>query len=121
MTGLPPETGGIFLTREELTAFRLRPLDLGVVALPGSPDEGIVLRNATDSLRYAFLDSIPTAWVLPNREQWVLGLPRGRYLVQWRTFLGDAIEPAATVDLPARVVVGNEPRGRPREVAQSSS
>jgi len=109
MTGLPPEAGGIFLSREELAAFRLRPLDVGAAPPAGSPDEGIVLRNGTDSLRYAFLDAIPMAWVLPNREQWVIGPPRGRYLVQWRTFLGDAIDPPMTVDLPARVVAGIGP------------
>jgi len=109
--GLPPEAGGIFLTREELMAFRSRPLDVGAAPLPGAPDEGIVLRNATDSLRYAFLDAIPLAWVLPNREQWVIGPPRGRYLFQWRTFLGDAVDPAVTVDLPARIVVGMGPEG----------
>jgi hypothetical protein len=106
MSGLPPASAGIFLTREELTALRLRPVDLGTPRPAGSPDEGIVLFNGTDSLRYAFLDSIPLAWVLPNREQWVIGPPRGRYLVQWRTFLGDSIEPPAAVDLPARVTVG---------------
>jgi hypothetical protein len=106
MSGLPPESAGIFLSREELTAFRLRPVDPGAPRPVGSPDEGIVLFNGTDSLRYAFLDSIPLAWVLPNREQWVIGPPRGRYLVQWRTFLGDAIEPAVSVDLPVRVAVG---------------
>jgi hypothetical protein len=106
MSGLPPESSGIFLSREELTAFRLRPLDVGTVRPAGSPDEGIVLANSTDSLRYAFLDSIPLAWVMPGREQWVIGPPRGRYMVQWRTFLGDAIEPPSAVDLPARVTVG---------------
>jgi hypothetical protein len=111
MTGLPPEAGGIFLTREELTAFRLRPIDVGAAPSSGAPDEGILLRNSTDSLRYAFLDAIPLAWVLPNREQWVIGPPRGRYLMQWRTFLGDAVEAPTNVDLPARVVAGMSPDG----------
>jgi hypothetical protein len=105
-TGLPPETGGIFLTREELAAFRTRPVDTATSRAPGSPDEGVVLRNGTDSLRYALLDAIPLAWVPPGRDQWVIGPPKGRYTVQWRTFLGDAVEPPSIIDLPGRTVVG---------------
>jgi hypothetical protein len=65
-----------------------------------------VLHNGTDTLRYAFVDNVPLAWVLPNHEQVVTGLPRGRYVVQWRTFLGDAVDAPAIVELPARSSVG---------------
>jgi hypothetical protein len=65
-----------------------------------------LLHNATDVARYLFLDGVPVAWVDPNRDQLVLGPPRGRYQLQWRTFLGEAGDPPMTVDLPARVSIG---------------
>jgi hypothetical protein len=103
---LPPGATGSFLTRDELAAFRLRPLDVGYAPGPGAPDDGLLLHNGTDVLRYAFLESVPVAWVPPNRDQAVPGLLRGRYLIQWRTFLGETVDPPAIVDLPARVAVG---------------
>jgi hypothetical protein len=57
-------------------------------------------------VKYVLLDSVPVAWVPPNRDQAIVGLPRGRYVVQWRTFLGDAVDPPITVELPARVAIG---------------
>jgi len=103
---LPPDSGGLFLTTEELAAFRLRPTDLAGAPPPGAPREGLLLYNGSDFLRYAFLDAIPVGWVAPNRDQHVLGPLRGRYLLQWRTFLADTVDPAFVVDLPARVTIG---------------
>ena len=34
----------------------------------------------------------PVVAVPPNGERYVIGPPRGRYVVQWRTFLGEKIE-----------------------------
>ena len=91
-TGLPSAPNEAFLSREELAAFRLRPLEVSPPA-SNAPTEGLSLHNATDSLRYLFIDSLPVAWVLPNRDKLIPGLVRGHYVVQWRTFLGDAVEP----------------------------
>jgi hypothetical protein len=57
-------------------------------------------------LRYVYLDGVPVAWVAPYREKHIIGPPKGRYTVQWRTFLGDAIEPPKTVEVPARISLG---------------
>lgn len=105
---VPPEAPGVLLTREEMAAFRTRALeptpDAG--ASPGAPGEGLVAANGTDLLRYLLIDGVPVAWAMPGRETYVIGAPRGRYTAQWRSFLGDAIEPARTVELPARLAVG---------------
>jgi hypothetical protein len=101
----PPDAGGLFLTSDELAAFRTRAIE-GAPLAPNAPREGLLVHNATDVARYLFLDSVPIAWVDPNRDQLVLGPPRGRYQLQWRTFLGEAGEPPLTVDLPARVSIG---------------
>lgn len=105
---LPPSTTGIFFTRDELASWRSRPLDLGPVTAPGAPGEGILLVNGSDVLRYVLLDGIPIAWVAPGaaHAQYLIGPQRGRYGVQWRTFLGDAVEAPRTVELPARVTFG---------------
>jgi hypothetical protein len=105
-TSLPPTPNSVFLTREELAAFRSRALEIVGLHAPGAPQEGLVLHNATDSLRYAFVDTVPVAWILPNREQHVAGLLKGRYFVQWRTFLGDSVEPPVIVEVPARIAIG---------------
>jgi hypothetical protein len=101
----PPDAGALFLTSDELAAFRIRPAELAPVAA-GAPRDGLLVHNATDVPRYVFLDAVPVAWVDPNRDQLVVGPPRGRYQVQWRTFLGEAGDAPLTVDLPARVSIG---------------
>ncbi|HMI83884.1 MAG TPA: hypothetical protein VK550_07300 [Polyangiaceae bacterium] len=106
----PPDAGGLFLTSDELAAFRTRAAEVAPLA-PGAPRDGLLVHNATDVARYLFIDSVPVAWVDPNRDQLVLGPPRGRYLLQWRTFLGEAADPPLTIDLPARVAIGGSTDG----------
>jgi hypothetical protein len=101
----PPDAGGIFLTSDELAAFRTRPTDVAPLAA-GAPRDGLLVHNGSDIARYVFVDAIPVAWVDPNRDQLILGPPRGRYQLQWRTFLGESSDPPLTVDLPARVTIG---------------
>lgn len=108
---LPPQPSGVLLTRDEATAFRQRPVDVGPPG-PGAPPDGVLARNATDGMRYLLIDGVPVAWVLPGQELSVVGFPRGRYVAQWRSFLGDAVEPARQVELPARLAVG-EPAPEP--------
>jgi hypothetical protein len=104
-SNLPANSTGVLLGKEELSSFRFRPLELTADA-GGVPDEGLVLHNGTDALRYAFLDSVPVAWVPPNGDQYIPGPLRGSYVMQWRTFLADAVDPPSTVEIPARVVIG---------------
>jgi hypothetical protein len=111
---LPPSANGAFLTRDELAALRLRAVDAADAAAPGAPSDGLLLYNATDCLRYVFLDAIPIAWVGPNREQLVQGLLKGRYSLQWRTFLGDVVDPPSNVEVPARSAIGLPETGRDR-------
>jgi hypothetical protein len=102
----PPDAGGLFLTSDELAAFRTRPAESTAPPASGAPRDGLLVHNATDVARCLFLDSVPVAWVDPNRDQLVLGPLRGRYQLQWRTFLGEAGDAPVTVDLPARVSIG---------------
>lgn len=116
---LPPQPSGVLLTRDEAAAFRQRPVDVGPPGR-GAPSEGILARNATDALRYLLVDGVPVAWVLPNQEVVIPGFPRGRYVVQWRSFLGDAVEPPRTVEVPVRLALGEPPPDPPPAPAKSA-
>lgn len=107
--GLPQSPAGVFLSREEVAAFRSAPLVLPPVEDPRAPGEGFVAVNETDTLAYFFLDGVPVVAVPPTEQRYVIGTARGRYVTQWRTFLGDRIGPAKTVELPARLTFG-EPK-----------
>jgi hypothetical protein len=102
---LPGAGPGVVLTREEAAALRQRAIDVGPPA-PGAPPEGLLARNATDGLRYLLIDGINVGWVLPSSEATVTGLLRGRYVVQWRSFLGEAVDPPRTLEVPGRIAVG---------------
>ncbi|WP_437733185.1 hypothetical protein [Sorangium sp. So ce1335] len=102
--GLPSAQGGVFLSRDELAAIRTGPLPLPASVDPGAPGEGFVAVNQTDALLYLLVDGIPAVAVPPMGERYVSGPQRGLYVVQWRTFLGDIIEPPQTVEMPARLV-----------------
>jgi hypothetical protein len=99
-----PQPADTLLPRGELASFRTAPVD---VPGPGSrdarapsPETGLVLVNTTDELRVVWLDGVPVAWVAPGGQESLPTLVRGRYVVQWRTFLGDSWSPPETVGVP---------------------
>ena len=106
---LPPPMpqGEALLGKGDLAAFRNGPVDVtppGDAAPP--PEAGLLLANFTDALRVAWVDGVPVAWVAPGGRVPLPSLIRGRYLLQWRTFLGDAWEPPQTVIAPGRSEIG---------------
>lgn len=106
-SGLPAVPHGIFLSREELTAFRVAPLTLPPVRDSSVPGEGFVAVNHADRMMYLLLDGVPVVAVPPHADRYVIGPHRGRYVAQWRTFLGEKVQPAQTIEMPARVVFGS--------------
>ncbi|HSN97344.1 MAG TPA: hypothetical protein VLS89_03565, partial [Candidatus Nanopelagicales bacterium] len=104
--------GGVFLTRDEIAAFRSAPLELPPPP-PGAPGEGFLAVNQTDTLQYLLLDGVPVAAVPPLSERYVIGPPRGRYGAQWRTFLGESIGELITIEMPARITIGVADAGAP--------
>lgn len=107
--GLPIALGGVFLTREELAAFRSAPLPRSAHPDPSAPGEGFLAVNGSDRLLYLLVDGVPVVAVPPLAERYVIGPPRGRYSIQWRTFLGDRILAPEVRELPARIVYGATP------------
>lgn len=113
----PPTSPGVLLTRDEAAAFRRQPVDTPPPG-SGAPAEGLVVRNGTDGVRALVLDGVPVAWVLPGAEHAIVGLSRGRYVMQGRSFLGDTIEAPRTIELPARLTIGES---TPTPVASTSA
>jgi hypothetical protein len=104
---LPIAPGGVFLSKDEIAAFRTGPANLPGPADPAAPGEGFVAVNQTDMLLYLLLDGVPVAIVPPLADKYVIGTVRGRYVVQWRTFLGEKVFPPAQVEMPARFTIGS--------------
>lgn len=107
--GLPAVPHGIFLSRDELAAFRTTPVALPPTTDPGVPGEGFMAVNHGDRLAYLLLDGVPVVAVPAASERYVIGPPRGRYVAQWRTFLGEKIDPPRAVEIPARLTHGGAP------------
>lgn len=100
----PAET---LVQRSELAAFRSAPVELPPApARDGQDPMGLTLVNSTDELRVAWVDGVPVAWASPGARVVLSSLARGRYVVQWRTFLGDAWEPAVAVVVPGMSEAG---------------
>lgn len=98
------------LTAAELGALRLQEID--VPARPSEvpiPGDTLLVANSTLELRVLYLDGVPVAWAAPNSRGELHGLKRGKYVAQWRTFLGDAIEQPITQTVPGVAQVGAPP------------
>ena len=78
-----------------------------------APGEGFVAVNHSDRLLYLLVDGVPAVATPPWSERYVIGPRTGRYSVQWRTFLGDLIDPARDAEMPARIVYGAVDAGAP--------
>jgi hypothetical protein len=111
--GLPTAPDGIFLTRDELQAFRTAPTPPSPNADPSAPGEGFIAANQSDTLMYLLVDGVPVVAVPAHSDRYVIGPHRGRYVVQWRTFLGERIGPGQTVEMPARLTYGITDGGAP--------
>lgn len=111
--GLPTAPDGIFLTRDELAAFRSAAIPPSPDADPSAPGEGFIAANQSDTLMYLLLDGVPVVAVPAYSDRYVIGPQRGRYVVQWRTFLGERVGPAQTVEIPARLTYGAVDAGAP--------
>jgi hypothetical protein len=111
----PPIGSALLLSRGDLAAFRSSAVDApggGRDAQAPPADSGLVLVNSTDELRFAWIDGAAVAWVAPGGRLPMTMLLRGRYNVQWRTFLGDAFDASQLVVVPGTSEVGFPDAGR---------
>jgi len=108
--GANVKTTQIELGPQELAAFRTLPVDVPIAA--GQASEGLTIINATDELRIVSIDGVTVAWAAPGARDVVVGLPHGRYNVQWRTFLGDMLAPSSLVVVPGTSQIGGVDGGK---------
>jgi hypothetical protein len=112
---IPAEGAGVLLSRAELASFRSAPVDVPAPdAGAPQPESGLVLFNATDQLRVVWIDGVAVAWLAPGGREELPSLVRGRYVLQWRTFLGDAFDPATSVVAPGTIGIAFGDAGAPR-------
>jgi hypothetical protein len=107
------------LTQAELLALHSVDVDVPPTPVPGAPppspnsppapvvvDPVLAVFNPSVELRVLYLDGVPALWAAPNARGELRGLHRGRYVAQWRTFLGDSVETAVTQSVPGSTEVG---------------
>ncbi|MDB4933715.1 MAG: hypothetical protein JWP87_687 [Labilithrix sp.] len=97
------------LSPPELAAFRTTPIEMP--AVPHGNGDGLVVANASDQLRVLHVDGVPVAWAAPGAKDVLSGLQRGRYIVQSRTFLGEAFDPPVTQTVPGLAQLGTSDAG----------
>jgi len=105
VTSPPPfSPADLLVPRTELAAFRTAPVDVPPPASrdaqPAPPESGLVLINSSDELRVVWLDGVEVAWIAPGNRLALPMLLRGRYALQWRTFLGDSLDAPDAVIVP---------------------
>ncbi len=115
MGAVPVHGAEILLSPAELTAMRTGP---SAITEPGSrpgndPHASLTFVNSTDELRFVWLDGVPVAWVAPAGRLETSALFRGRYAIEWRTFLGDAVDAIHLTTLPAVSEAGALDGGAP--------
>jgi hypothetical protein len=109
---VPPQVASYVASAPPAGAFApmLSPAELGAMRLADvdvpTTGDALIVSNATLQLRVLYLDGVPVAWVSPGGRGELHGLRRGRYVAQWRTFLGDSIETATTQLVPGLAQVG---------------
>ncbi len=111
-----PRAASAVATREELTMMRTRDVD--VVAAPGSPAEGLLVKNSSDTLRAVAVDGVTVAWLDAGARTTLSGLRRGRYIASSRTLLGDAGDPPRAIESPGRLTLGEAPTPTPARSAK---
>lgn len=112
---LPARTAELLLSPAELAALHTGP---SAVTEPGAragndSHSSLTFVNSTDELRFVSLDGVLVAWVAPGGRAETSALFRGRYSIEWRTFLGDAVDPARLTALPAVSEAGALDGGTP--------
>ncbi len=106
---LPPSPPNALLSNSELSEFRLRPAARTERLDPVAPKTGMLLANHGDSLRYVSIDGALVARLPPGAELALLGLRAGKYQVAVRNFFSSEDTRLSTVEVPARLWLGDEP------------
>jgi hypothetical protein len=96
----------------DLAQLRSSPVDVPQ-ADPKIP--GLRIANGTPETRLVLVDGVVAAVAGPWSQAVLPGLVRGRYQVQLRSFLGDAITPVPGAIVPGRAEIGLVDAGAPAQ------
>jgi hypothetical protein len=110
---LPALRADVLLFESELSTLRSGVFETPEPTVPRPTEVGgaLLFINATDQLRIAWLDGLPVAWLAPGMRLRVAGLQRGRYTLQWRTFLGEMYEAPQPITVPGIAQLGGSDAG----------
>lgn len=97
------------LSAAELAQLRTTPID--VPTPPNVSSTGLEIATGSEEPLLLWVDAMPVAWVAPRARGELLGLPRGRYQAQFRSFLGDTVGGPLPVTVPGRADHGLAPDG----------
>jgi len=110
---VPSAPGEALLGALDPLAFRTALVDVPSPQRDAQPPpSGLVLVNQSDELRVVWIDGVAAAWVAPGGRLPLPAFMRGRYTVQWRTFLGDAWDPPEMAVAPGESESGKEAERR---------
>lgn len=109
---IPRPWATLLATPAEVAALHSTAADLGRDA-PAATAQGkaLVLANGTDTMKVAWVEGVPLAWVAPRGSVELPNVMRGRYVVEWRSFLDDVADAPVTVVAPGTHVVGDPDAG----------
>ena len=96
---LPSANDGVRFTKEALAAFRTKATE--APRTPDAPIEGLIADNRHDVPLVLLLDGVPIVSVPSQEKRLILGPLPGRYVIQWRSFLGDVVLPSEPAAVPA--------------------
>lgn len=98
--GLPETLDGVLLSQDELKAFRTMAVEAHTND-PAAPPDGLIADNGRDQPMTLYLDGVPVVTVPALDRRYIVGPKQGRYVAQWRTFLGDRVEDPQPVEVPS--------------------
>ena len=97
-----PIASSLLLTRVELAALHTVAIDVPPQSSDAAalPAEGLHVINNSDELRVLFIEGVPVAWLQAGAHLVIPALLRGRYVVEWRTFLGEGRSEPKSIVVP---------------------
>ncbi len=101
--GAPTQiVSSLLLTRVELATLHTVAIEAPREASDAAarPPEGLHVTNNSDELRVLFLEGVPVAWLQAGAHLVIPSLLHGRYVAEWRTFLGEARSEPKSVAVP---------------------
>ncbi len=107
-----PMTPSLILDAERTRELRVRALLRTERADPQAPKQGLLVQNRGDVQRYLLVDGVALAHVPPRSELSIDALLPGKYAVVTLDFFGDDPTPLRIVELPARIVLGDDADSR---------